>query len=180
MKTAVVLRHAERQDKLDNASHLSEAGIAQARAAGSAFERFHMVVTSPLPRAVETAVAMGFPVHTTHPGIQEIGVRVMAHVRWSDGYAAWATAYREVPLVAAYIDYVMSLLGDWLDDVPDGGSLLVVAHGGIVESFAAGLCPAGDWSPPDGGAGYAEGFLALIAPGLAPQLSAVTAGAARE
>ena len=90
MKTAVVLRHAERQDRSNNWSHLSQVGIEQAHRAGSRFERFDMVVTSPLPRAVETAVAMGFAVSRTHPGIQDIGERILEHVRWNDGFAAWA------------------------------------------------------------------------------------------
>ena len=49
MKTVVVLRHAERRDRLDNFSHLAQAGIEQARAVGERFEGFDFVVASPTP-----------------------------------------------------------------------------------------------------------------------------------
>lgn len=175
MKTAVVLRHAERQDRSDNASHLSPLGIEQARKARSGFERFDMVVTSPLPRAVETAVAMGFAVTRTHPGIQEIGERILDHVGWNEGYTAWAAARHEVPVVHSYVEYVGSLLGDWLEELPDGGSLLVIAHGGIVEALATGLCGDASWTTPGASAGYAEGFVALLDADHAPRLSPITA-----
>ncbi|MBI5949526.1 MAG: histidine phosphatase family protein [Chloroflexi bacterium] len=173
MKTAVVLRHAERRDRSNNWSHLSEAGIEQARKAGSRFERFDLVVASPLPRAVETAVAMGFAVSQTHLGIQDIGERILQHVHWSDGFAAWATAYRSAPLVKSYVDYVGSLLSGWLDEVPEGGSLLVVTHGGIVEAMAVGLGPESDFNQLGPAAGYAEGFVAADQPGGAYSLPAV-------
>ena len=82
-------------------------------------------------------------------------------MNWSDGFAAWAAAYRTTALVTSYVDYVVSLLSGWLDEVPDGGSLLVVTHGGIVEAIAAGLCPDADWTQFAGGAGYAQGFRAV-------------------
>ena len=58
MKTAIVLRHAQRQDLSDPHSHLAQAGIEQAQAASAWCDRFDYVVTSPLPRAYETAIAM--------------------------------------------------------------------------------------------------------------------------
>lgn len=45
-----------------------------------------LVVTSPLPMAVETAIGMGFAVSMTHPGVQDIGKRILEHVGWDDGY----------------------------------------------------------------------------------------------
>jgi broad specificity phosphatase PhoE len=162
MKTAVVLRHAERRDRSDNLSHLSQEGIEQARAAGSAFQRFDLVVTSPLPRAYETAIAMGFAVTRTHASIQDIGEPILRQVNWSDGFAAWAAAYRTIAVVRSYSDYIVSLLRGWLAEVAEGGSLLVVSHGGIVEAMAAGLRPEADWVEPAVSAGYAEGFSAAL------------------
>lgn len=164
MKTAVVLRHAERQDRSDNWSHLSQKGIEQARRAGSAFDRFDLVVTSPLPRAYETAVAMGFAVSRTHPGIQDIGEPVLQRVKWSDGFRAWAAAYRATSQVRSCVDYLVALLCGWLDEVAEDSSLLVITHGGIVEAMAAGLRPEVDWAEFDGGAGYVQGFSATRQP----------------
>ncbi len=161
MKTAVILRHAQRQDLSDNQSHLAQAGIEQARAASAWCDRFDYVVTSPLPRAYETAIAMGFAVDRTQPQIQEHSEQIMNDVQWDGGYAGWATAYRSKPSIIAYTDHVGSLLREWLSKVPDGGSLLVVTHGGIVEAMAVGLAPGDDLVAMGAGAGYAEGFRAV-------------------
>lgn len=173
MKRVVLLRHAERQNRADNSSHLSQAGIVQSRAAGIGFERFDLVVTSPLPRAVETAIVMGFAVHATHPGIQDIGERILVHVPWDAGFAAWAAAYGSVAEVRAYVDYLASLSFGWLDRVAEGGSLLVVSHGGIVEALALGLNPEADGASLGEAAGYAEGFEAVVEHGQAATLRAI-------
>jgi broad specificity phosphatase PhoE len=173
MKTAVVLRHAQRQDRSDNQSHLAQAGITQARAAGEWFERFDFVVASPLPRAYETAIAMGFAVDMTDSGIQEHSEQLMRDVEWDEGYAAWATAYATRASVIAYVDHVGSLLREWLEMVPAGGSLLVVTHGGIVEAMAVGLAPGDDLVALGAVAGYAEGFRAVTEKGEGFELSAL-------
>jgi broad specificity phosphatase PhoE len=46
-------------------SHLSAEGVALARVVGEALGPFALVVTSASPRAVETAIAMGFAVDDT-------------------------------------------------------------------------------------------------------------------
>jgi len=161
MKTAVVLRHAQRQDLSDNNSHLAQAGIEHARAAGEWFECFDYVVASPLPRAYETAIAMGFAVDMTNPGIEQHSEQIMEDVSWDGGYSAWATAYESKASVIAYVDHVGSLLRIWLGKVPDGGSLLVVTHGGIVEAMAVGLVPGDDLVELGAAPGYAEGFRAV-------------------
>jgi broad specificity phosphatase PhoE len=129
---------------------------------GERFTQFDMVVTSPLPRAFETPIAMGFAVDMTNPGIQEHSEEIMRDVQWDAGYAAWATAYRTRASVIAYVDHVTSLLKIWLSKVPDDdGALLVVAHGGIVEAMATGLSPDDDLARLGEMAGYAEGFEAV-------------------
>lgn len=166
----IVIRHAERRDRADNQSGLSEAGSAQAQAAGARCPPFDLVVTSPLPRATATAAAMGCPVTRVHPALQEIGEQVEAHVRWNAGFRAWADARRAAPAVAAYADGLAALVRGWIEEVPEGGALLVVTHGGIVEAIAAGLAPGSDGEELGPGAGYAEGFEAAFEAGRPPAL----------
>ena len=106
---------------------------------------------------------MGYAVDRTHPGIMEHSEEIMNDLVWDEdaGYASWATAYRSKPSIIAYTDHVGSLLREWLTKVPDGGSLLVVTHGGIVEAMAVGLAPEDDLVAMGAGAGYAEGFRAV-------------------
>ncbi len=173
MKTAIVLRHAQRQDLSNPNSHLAQAGIEQARAAAAWCDRFDFVVASPLPRAYETAIAMGFAVDRTHPAIQEHSEQIMDDVQWDAGYSAWAAAYMTKASVIAYVDHVGSLLGVWLEQVPAGGSLLVVTHGGVVEAMAVGLAPGADLVELGESPGYAEGFRAVTETGESFDLTAL-------
>lgn len=161
MKTVVVLRHAERQDRSIPQSHLSQAGIEQARVMSARFDRFDFVVASTSPRAFETAIAMGFAVDIAHPSIEQHSEQIMRDVAEIGGFSAWAAAYRSKSSVIAYTDHVTSLLKIWLEKVPEGGSLLVVTHGGIVEALATGLLPDSDLTELGGWADYAEGFMAV-------------------
>ena len=60
MKTLEVRRHSAR--KLSGGSHLSQEGVDYARKLGATLGPYAQVVTSVVPRARETAIAMGFAV----------------------------------------------------------------------------------------------------------------------
>ena len=60
MKTLEIRRHSMR--KSGGGSQLSQAGVAYARRLGASLGPFAQVVTSVVPRARETAIAMGFAV----------------------------------------------------------------------------------------------------------------------
>ena len=62
MRYLEVRRHSKRSRPNQ---HLTQWGVALARGLGSQIGPFDRVVTSPLPRCVETAVAMGFAVDET-------------------------------------------------------------------------------------------------------------------
>src|SRR6266581_2060501 len=60
MQTLEIRRHSMR--KLGGGSQLSQEGVAYARRLGAAMGPFACVATSVVPRARETAIAMGFAV----------------------------------------------------------------------------------------------------------------------
>lgn len=157
MRQVVVRRHGERQDRSDNQSHLSQAGVDMARRVGAASGGFDLVVSSPLPRALETAIAMGFAVDELLPALQGVDASILSEVPWDAGYNAWADAYRGDAGVKTYADQLARTLRALAERVPDGGSVLAISHGGMVEACAVGAAPDTDFLAWRGDAGYCEG-----------------------
>ena len=69
MRTLYVRRHTMRRKP---GQHVSQDGIDLARLVGAESGPFNLVVTSPVPRAVETAIAMGFEVDETDESLGRI------------------------------------------------------------------------------------------------------------
>jgi broad specificity phosphatase PhoE len=62
MRRIEVRRHSITEKSRGSGSHLSQEGVALARRVGSSLGSFASVVTSASPRAIETALAMGYAV----------------------------------------------------------------------------------------------------------------------
>ena len=102
MRTLEVRRHTMRSKP---GAHLSQDGIELARLVGSTSGPFSLVVTSTIPRAVETAISMGFEVHETldalgHPLKDE----VFDEVGWPSPFALVAQAVASGGQVANFAE----------------------------------------------------------------------------
>ncbi len=139
-----LLQHRRHSLRDPGGVHLNATGIALARRVAPELPRFDRVVTSPLPRARETAEAMGLAVDGEVPEL--IGMPdPIGDLIWAarglgfDGLIRLAHADPEVRR------YTASQAEVWkreLSHVPDGGTLLMVSHGGIIEAGAVGAVPA--------------------------------------
>jgi broad specificity phosphatase PhoE len=148
MRTLEHRRHARRDP---GGVHLNAAGRAQASALRSTRSDFDRVVASPKPRAVESAEAMGYVVDATIVELGEtpddIGARIDALSPRS--FADYLTLFERSPPVA---DYARESADRWrveLERVPDGGALLMISHGGLIElgTVAALRERTRDWGP---------------------------------
>src|SRR5512139_4126284 len=74
--------------------HLTQAGVALARRVGGAMASFDLVVTSHLPRAFETAIAMGYAVDRQEELLGDDG-GIADEADWTLGCAELARAYRQ-------------------------------------------------------------------------------------
>ena len=83
MKILEVRRHSIRSPLSD---HLNQSGVTLARLVGQNIGPFDRVVTSTLPRAFETAIAMGFAVDEQNELMKTYGsicgVRGNSQTRW--------------------------------------------------------------------------------------------------
>ncbi len=149
MRTLQHRRHSQRDP---NGVHLNAAGLARARQIAPGLPRFARVVTSPRPRAMETAEALGFPVDATLSLLGELpddlGIDLVERLRGLDfeGYARLAQRSTEF---RRYASEQARLWREQLERVPDGASMLMVSHGSIIEAGAVGalLDVAADWGP---------------------------------
>ena len=159
MRYLEVRRHSKR---VRPGHHLSPWGIALARRLGSSLGPFDQVVTSPLPRCIETAVAMGFAVQSTPDtlaGPDGLGETFpqFEQVDWAAGAAGLAALIQAGGPLTVFVTAQAALWREIALRVPDGGATLLIGHGG------AFLCGAAIALVPDAvdivgmGSGYCEG-----------------------
>lgn len=148
-------RHA-RRDPLGG--HLAPEGVELARRVGRTVGRFDRVVTSSKPRAVETALAMGLRVDRELEELERMPDEVEARVDETrpKSFGEYAELVRHSSAVASYARAQADLWARELEPVPEGGRLLLVSHGGVIELGAVAAVPGAldSAGPP---LGYLEG-----------------------
>jgi len=154
MRYVEVRRHSIRAKP---GQHLSQAGINLARRVGSSIGPFHRVVTSPLPRAFETAIAMGFAVNEQFDQLSEMGGDVSAELHWAAGLAEFARVVTQGTATGRFARAQAELWRSIARSLPDGGRALVITHGGIIEAGAVACLPEADHSAWGPACDYCEG-----------------------
>jgi broad specificity phosphatase PhoE len=153
-----VVEHRRHSRRDPGGVHLNAEGLEIARRVAPTLGRFDRAVSSPIPRAVETAEAVGFPPDALLPELALIPSDMDRLVESSNArsFADYVRLTEEKRSAAAYARRQSELLRKQLEKVDDGGRLLVVSHGGVIEFGAAGACPedARTFGPM---AGYLEG-----------------------
>jgi broad specificity phosphatase PhoE len=135
-------------------SALSAEGVALARLVGSTLGPFGYVVTSSSPRAVETAVAMGFAVDDTvelPSGYVTGEVEHHEQWRWPRPYRTYAELIARPSGIAAVAEAHRRVWTSVVELVPAGAAALVVGHGGGIEPGLVACLPGADhgsWGAP--------------------------------
>ena len=135
--------------------HLSQDGIDLARLVGAGSGPFSRVATSPLPRAIETAIALGFEVDETDDFLGLIPTG--SGYGWPASFARVSDAVREGGAAAKFARQIAGVWQDIVERIPESTQSLVVTHGGIVELGAVAAVPDEpheDWGD---AIGYCEG-----------------------
>ena len=141
MKTIEVRRHSIR----DRASQdLSEQGLALARLIGAEIGPFQHVVTSTVPRAYQTALALGFKVDEQLELLNTYGDAVETQIPWPADFSEYTLPLRGSGAPARYGRQLKELYTRLLLALPEAGAALVVTHGGVVEIGAVACLPEAD------------------------------------
>lgn len=137
-----VRRHSMRPKPGD---HLSQAGVSLARLVGETMRpTFDRVMTSTLPRAFETAIAMGYAPGEQVEWLTTYGDAVEFEVPYPQTFAAYAAARKNGWAVAAFAEEQAYLWREVVLELPEDGAALLVSHGGVIELGAIGCLMAGD------------------------------------
>ncbi len=164
MKMLEVRRHthAKTGDERGRGSHISRQGVALAQAVGNAIGPFELVVATPVPRTMETALAMGFAVDDVVDFVigAEFWDEVAKYEHWAapDAFAGYREAIATSGLVAKVGRMQRDAWTNGLDGLPDGSAALFISHGHAIE---AGLvtCLGDEKLDASGDAfGHCEGF----------------------
>lgn len=154
-----VIEHRRHSMRAKPGQHLSQQGVDLARAVGEGMGPFHLVVTSSLPRAYETAIAMGFAVDEQVPWLSNLPDGFEDEVPWDAGISRIAAVARSLPegAVAQFARKLAAFHRDLAARLPENGRALVISHGGIVETSAVGCKPDEDYTAWGPAFGYCEG-----------------------
>jgi broad specificity phosphatase PhoE len=156
MRFLEVRRHSLTRKGQDRGrgSDLSAEGVALARAVGADMGPAGYVLTSTMPRALETAVAMGYAVDdAVDVPSGYVAGEVEHHDQWAwpRPYLTYATLLASgaglTEVAATHRDLWLRAL----EAVPDGATALVISHGGAIEPTLVSCFPAADhatWGAP--------------------------------
>lgn len=139
------------------AQHLTQAGVELARRIGDSTGPFERVVTSQVPRAFETAIAMGFAVDEQNEVLNQLAPGVEDEVAWNAGFAPFARAVQRGGAAAHFARLQSEFWRTVVEGLPTGGSALLVTHGGIVEAGAVACLPHADHASWGAFCNYCEG-----------------------
>lgn len=154
MRYLEVRRHTMR---VKGGQHLSQEGVTLARRLGNSMGPFAHVVTSTVPRALETALALGCAVDEQSELLATTGPAVESELPFPYSFDKAAQAVARGGDAAHYAHVVAGLWRSIASSIPDGASALVVTHGGIVELGAVACLPELEHDAWGGPCNYCEG-----------------------
>ncbi len=147
MRWLEVRRHSLTKRSPGPGSHVSREGVALARLVGRSLGSFASFVTSASPRAIETALAMGYAVDDTVDLPSGYLPNQVAHHdqwHWPQPYRRYAELLALLPELAAVADAHRELWTRLMAAVPNGTAVLVVGHGGAIEPGLVTCLPQAD------------------------------------
>jgi broad specificity phosphatase PhoE len=154
VKTIEIRRHSKRSIV---GVHLSQEGITLARRIGQYIGPFERVLTSTLPRAFETAIAMGFAVDEQVELMSAYDDLVEHEVPWPQDFVVYAKAVRRDKAAAHYAKKLAGFYAELAATLMENSAALVINHGGIVELGVVATFPNAEYESWGVPVDYCEG-----------------------
>lgn len=175
MPIVEIRRHAERSDRGNEQSALSPAGLAMAQALAKRVGPFALVLSSPLPRAKETAQLLAGRLDAVEPGLLPemggvIGDRIFGELRT---LADWAAILGEREDARRFATEQLATWTRIASRVGDKERVLAVSHGGIIELPAITLARRLGARLDGPAFGYCEGVAITYANGAPTEIEAL-------
>jgi broad specificity phosphatase PhoE len=175
MPVLEIRRHAERSDRGNEQSALSLVGRTMAESLAKRAPKFALVVSSPLPRAKETAQTIAGRLDAVEPGFLPemggvIGDRIFGEMRT---LADWAEVLREREDARKFATEQLATWTRVAMRVGEKDRVLAVSHGGIVELPAITLAQRLRVPLEGASFGYCEGVVVSYAKGVPTKIEVV-------
>jgi broad specificity phosphatase PhoE len=170
-----IRRHAERTDRGNDESALSARGRAMTEFLAKRAPKFALVLSSPLPRAKETAQTIAGRLDAVEPGFLPemggvIGDRIFGEMRT---LADWADVLREREDARKFATDQLATWARVAMRVGEKDRVLAMSHGGIIELPAITLAQRLR-TPLEGASfGYCEGVVVTYAKGAPTKIEVV-------
>jgi broad specificity phosphatase PhoE len=170
-----IRRHAERTDRGNEQSALSERGRAMAESLAKRVGPYALVLSSPLPRAKETAQTIAGRLDAVEPGFLPemggvIGDRIFGEMRT---LADWAEVLREREDARKFATEQLATWARVAMRVGEKDRVLAVSHGGIIELPAVTLAQRLGTSLEGASFGHCEGVVVTYAKGAPTKIEVV-------
>jgi broad specificity phosphatase PhoE len=173
MRTIEIRRHAstKKGEERGKGSHLSPEGVALARQIGGETSPFDLVLTSPAPRALETAIAMGFAVNDQLEALGDLSPAVLAEIghherwAWEEPFVTFAYFVRQGGPTTRMGERQRETWLRALESIRSGGRVLIISHGRIIESGLVTCIPDGDFAAWGASFHHCEGVRMTFAEG---------------
>lgn len=143
-----IIDHFRHSIRMPPGEHLTREGVLLARRVGETLGEYDFVATSELPRAIETAIAMGYGVDRYYTMLgslmladDELDLNVM--LEWRHVAEAAKRGQLTAHAAACHADLLRSVAAS----LPAAGRALLVSHGGVIELGVVGLLPDIDYAP---------------------------------
>jgi broad specificity phosphatase PhoE len=175
MAVLEIRRHAERTDRGNEQSALSSAGRDMAEALAKRAPQFALVLSSPLPRAKETAQLIAGRLDAVEPGFLPemggvIGDRIFGEMRT---LADWAEVLRERDDARKFATEQLAAWARVAMRVGEKDRVLAISHGGIIELPAITLAQRLRVPLEGASFGYCEGVVVTYAKGVPTKIEVV-------
>jgi len=149
-----IRRHSytKKGDGRGKGSHLSAQGVAFAREIGAHIGPFDFVLTSAIPRTLETAIAMGFAVDDQRDTIGDIPSGVLDEIGhhdrwgWAEPFVRFAELVARGGPTARMGRRQREIWAQALEAVAPQGHVLVVSHGRVMEAGVVACLPDRDYA----------------------------------
>ncbi|HUQ42666.1 MAG TPA: histidine phosphatase family protein [Candidatus Limnocylindrales bacterium] len=129
-----VRRHAERTSRADNQSPLSANGLAMCARLADREPKYALVVSSPLPRAKETAERIAGRLDSVEAGLlPDLGSHAAQLFGEMKTLADWARLLHEHPDSMKFAEEQLPVWARIVSRLKDKDKALAVSHGGIID-----------------------------------------------
>ena len=136
-----IIEHRRHSIRVKPSKHISQEGVNLASKVGKELGDFDRVFSSTAPRAIETAVAMGYAVDDTLEMISQTPEKLGQKIEWGVDFQGYFEAYQKGGVVAEYVRELACFFKRLVEEFPEDVKVLVISHGGLLELSVIGCFP---------------------------------------